>query len=139
MRYRRGFLQKLGRIFKKYWWVFFLVGVFFIFPHRRGGSSRPHRTKDIAELLHSKMLWFGSGYDDMVIALKNLNSSELKEVFYHFGSRPFANLLGFGQQWPEFLGGSKLDLFGWFSNELTDFEKEDMRRIWRTSGLSITF
>ena len=102
----------------------------------------------IADKLQFAMEGYGTDETAMFNALQCLNGKSLQKVFVEFGQRSY--------------NGNKIDLFGWFSQELTNNvfsslvyynscvsgcttymdsckELSYMKKIWQKSGLTITF
>ena len=104
---------------------------------------------DVEEvLLTIDMDGFGTSENSMFNALQCLNGASLKKVYAQFGQRDY--------------DGTMLDLFGWFSAELTNslfvsgvywddcvpecnkyldscYELTYMQQIWKRTGMTLTF
>lgn len=98
------------------------------------GSLKPRITElqaqEIAQTLFYNMDRYGTKFEPMVIALRGLNGKDLQLVYKAFGVQKY---FGTGRG---VLLGDDLSLFQWFNKELTPDELEQMREIWRISGLT---
>lgn len=86
----------------------------------------------IAETIHRTMKNFGTDEKQLFSIVKGLSSDEKKQVYNLFGERGY----NYGGSVPTWLGGTKLDLFGWFREELGKDDLEEMRLVWRDTDLS---
>jgi len=87
----------------------------------------------IANTQLSAMSDLGTNETLLINSLKSLSGADLIRVYNAFGTKAYS-LTGswFGIGYP-------LDLFGWYSEEISGSALTQMKNIWAKSGLAITF
>jgi len=89
--------------------------------------------QSIANTQFSAMADLGTNETLLLSSLKNLSGADLVRVYNAFGTKPYAATGSwFGIGYP-------LDLFGWYSEEISGSTLTKMKNIWAKSGLAITF
>lgn len=83
----------------------------------------------IANRLYYAMADIGTNEDLLFDSLKNLTAQQLIMVYNAFGTRSYA----FSGNW--FGLGYPLDLFGWFNQELSGNDLNNMKQLWAKTGL----
>ena len=114
-----------------------------------------NEAKLLADKLEFDMDGVGTSENSMFNALQCLNGASLKKVYAQFGQREYSGI-------NPFLDGTMMDLFGWFSNELSNnlfssgvfwddcvpecdgygdqcYALTYMREIWKRTGMTLTF
>lgn len=96
-------------------------------------SKSDDALKQIAEMQDAAMNEVGTNETLLFKSLEGLNGTDLQKVFNYFGTRKY------------FLGtrddilGHKINLFLWYTSELSGNDLKKMKEIWNKSGLEITF
>lgn len=83
----------------------------------------------VAETLFRYMNQFGTKEDELLKECRKYNGADLQKIFEAFGVRKY-----FVTGWSKVLG-EQLNLFGWFSEELSGSDLEEMREIWEKANL----
>lgn len=132
--------RKLGRLLSSKVFLIVTGVIFFVFvvPWKSitggknwfGGGSDANK---ISYRCYQAMKGIGTKDDDLFGALNGLSGNVLRKVFEAFDTR------GYAWSGADALFGVQLNLFEWFSKELSRKEKARMRDIWAKSGLEITF
>jgi len=104
-----------------------------------GSNLSNDEAKVVAESQFGFMNKLGTAdIQTMIKGLENLNKGDLRKVYNAFGTRCYN---GYTEcvLLDKYLGGRNLDLFGWYSEELSDSERESMRGVWSKSEIPLTF
>lgn len=83
----------------------------------------------VAEKLFRYMNQFGTKESKLLEECKKYNGADLQKIFEAFGVRKY-----FVTGWSKVLG-EQLNLFGWFGEELSGSDLDEMREIWKKSNL----
>jgi len=131
-------MKQLGKWFNPKTVIAIIMAILFIWllkflPKK---SLTPHEA--IAEAQFSAMRDYATDEETLFRTLEGLTPPDLRAVFSSFGLRTYESG-GKGLNLIIFKIGKKLDLFGWYSAELTEKERKKMRSIWGKSGLKLTF
>jgi hypothetical protein len=92
---------------------------------------------DAAARMLAAMDRYGTDEEEIFDLSESLTPKQMKLTYQIFGLKPYS---GYGQGMPGIdWYKDKIDLFGWFRNELNEAELQKLRSIWEKSEMPITF
>lgn len=140
MNFQEKHMKSPGNFFKPMYIIILAIiaGIIYFF-FKKDKLTEFSVYEAIAENQFGAMRDYGTDEETLFKSLEGLSKSDLRNVYKAFGLRNYESggkgLSVFGFD----IVGQSLDIFGWYSNELTKDEKKKMRSIWEKSELKLTF